>query len=57
LLAGWESLGQCRRLGKKARWVVRSGLDNHQEYVPVASVPGLGGGPQVPEVDESDLLG
>jgi hypothetical protein len=46
-LEGWESLGQCRRLGKKGRWFCRAGMDNHQEFVPLEAIQ---------EVDVDDLL-
>jgi hypothetical protein len=56
-MSGWVSLGSSRRLGKRARWVCREGLDNHHEFVPVASFPGLGAALAFAEVDENDLLG
>lgn len=37
-IEGWEHLGQCRRLGRRARWYVRSGHDNGQEFIPAADV-------------------
>ncbi len=56
-LDDWVSLGKCRRCGEQRRWFVRKGLDNSDEFVLAYSVRGSGETPEVPEVDENDLLG
>ena len=32
-IPGWESIGQCRRLGTKARWYKLTGTDGTSEFV------------------------
>ena len=54
-LDGWANLGHVRRLGRKVRWFVRIDHDNHQEYVPISTVRGLGA-PQ-DDLDEESLDG
>ena len=51
-LEGWKYLGNVRRCGKAARWYVRIGTDDSQEFVPLSDAPGAG-----PEPGIDDLLG
>ncbi len=53
-MGDWVALGPQRRLGRMARWYVREGLDNNEEYVPLVSIRGQGAAPE-PSVD--DLMG
>lgn len=41
----WQTIGQCRRLGRKARWYSRFPASkgcSHDQFVPLADVPGQG---------------
>ncbi len=46
-LDGWETLGNVCRLGTAARWCVRTGQDDQQEFVPVEAIQGHGEDPDV----------